>query len=69
MSETQYEHYQVQYLSPSSGEWTDCSNPKDNVTDAFVTLGYHVENDPDMQHRIRRFRSEIVVEVPAKEDA
>ena len=69
MSETQYEYYEVEYLSNDTGEWTTCSNPKEHVVDAFITLGHHVENDPDMPHRIRRFSSEIVVAVPAKEDA
>ena len=69
MSEVNYEYFQVEYLSPSTGEWVECSNPKQHVEDAFIILGRHVENDPDMQHRIRRFSSEVVVAVPAKEDA
>ena len=62
------EYYEVEYLSHDTGEWTVCSNTKDNVTDAFIVMGRHIENDPDMQHRIRRYVSETVVTVPARWD-
>ena len=68
MSETR-EWFEIEFWSNDRKQWVNCSNSKDNVTDAFITLGHHVEQDPDMQHRIRRFVQETVVTVPAKEDA
>ena len=61
------EYYEVEFLSHDTGKWTGCSDTKDNLTDAFITLGRHVENDPDMEHRIKRYVEEVVVAVPARE--
>lgn len=62
------EYYEVEHLSDDTGSWVVCSNPKSNVADAFVLLGKHVQRNPDLAYRIQRHVSEVVVEVPAKEE-
>ena len=63
------EYYEVEYLNKGAGSWVVCSNPVSNVADAFILFGKHIQRKPALAHRIQRHVSEIIVEVPAKEDA